>query len=69
VLAKDESYEGEKGFVTAEKLEKYINLNGYDLQKLQYFICGPAVMQTSILKSLKLMGVNKKNIHYERFSL
>ena len=69
VLAKDESYEGEKGYVTEEKLEKYINLNGYNLQELQYFICGPAVMQTSILKSLKLMGVNNKNIHYERFSL
>ncbi len=69
VLMKDESFEGEKGFINQERLERFLEANSCDLQAQQYFLCGPPVMQTSILKILKSMGIKKKTIHYESFSL
>jgi len=69
VIAKEPSFKGEKGYVTGEILERRIKANEYHMKELQYFICGPAVMQSSVLKSLKLMGIQTRNIHYERFSL
>lgn len=69
VMAKEESFEGEKGFVTREKLERLLKATGYDINGPQYFICGPEMMQKSVLGSLKLMGVQKRDVHYESFSL
>ena len=69
VISRDESFEGEKGYVTGKILERRIQENGYVLPELQYYFCGPAVMQANILKSLQSMGVKSQNIHYESFSL
>jgi len=68
VVAKDKDFEGEKGFINQEKLERLIKSED-GLEHLQYFICGPAIMQTTVLKSLKSMGINNSKLHYESFSL
>ncbi len=67
VLAKDDEFHGEKGYVSKDKLEKYISKNSR--LKFHYFVCGPSIMQTNVLKDLKSMGISKKHIHNEEFSL
>lgn len=68
VVAKDKDFAGEKGFINQEKLERLIKSED-GLEHLQYFICGPAIMQMTVLKSLKSMGINNSKLHYESFSL
>ena len=65
IMSKQEDWPGEKGYVDAEKLKKYIS----DLQKSQFLICGPPVMMMAVVKALRSLGVPKKKIHYERFAL
>jgi predicted ferric reductase len=65
VMSKQENWQGEKGYVDAEKLEKYVD----NLQDSEFFLCGPPVMMLSVEKELKNLGVSKNKIHYERFAL
>jgi predicted ferric reductase len=69
VIARDQNYEGEKGFITSELLDRVIKSHGYDPANLEYFVCGPAVMQSSVLSILRAKGIRRKRIHYESFSL
>lgn len=69
VMAKDKSFSGEQGFITREKLERFLSPKEHKPDGRQYFVCGPGVMQRSVLKSLKTMGIQKSHIHYESFSL
>jgi len=65
VMSKQNDWSGEKGYIDAEKLKKYVS----DFQVGQFFICGPPPMMTSVEKALRDLGVPKKRIHYERFAL
>ena len=69
VMAKDPDFGGEQGYITREKLERFLSPDEHKPDKRQYFVCGPGVMQRSVLKSLKAMGIQKSHIHYESFSL
>lgn len=65
IMSGQDDWPGEKGYVDAEKLKKHIE----NLQESQFFICGPPIMMTAVVKSLKALGITKKHIHYERFAL
>jgi predicted ferric reductase len=65
IMSKQDDWSGEKGFVDAEKIKKYIT----NFQESQFYICGPPIMMTSVEKVLRSMGAPKKRIHYERFAL
>lgn len=65
VLSKQENWTGEKGYIDAEKLKKYIG----NFQTGQFFICGPPIMMSLVIKALRRLGVPKKRIHYERFAI
>jgi len=65
VMSKQEDWPGEKGYVDAEKLKKYIS----NFQEGQFFLCGPPVMMGLVEKTLKNLGASRKRIHYERFAL
>ena len=69
VIAKEADYEGEKGYITYELLKRVMKDNNADLGAAQYFICGPAVMQKTVIKGLKSNGIDRKSIHFESFSL
>ena len=69
VVAREADYEGEKGYITHEILERVMKDNNTDLRDAQYFICGPAVMQKNVIKGLKSNGISRKYIHFESFSL
>lgn len=65
VMSKQEDWPGEKGYIDAEKLRKYIS----NFQEGQFFLCGPPVMMGLLEKTLRNLGVSNKRIHYERFAL
>ena len=69
VVARQEDYDGEKGFITPDLLERVIGNYIGSMQDAQYYICGPAIMQSKVIKGLRSKGISKKHIHFESFSL
>ncbi len=59
VLSDDPEWEGEKGFVTKEIIEKY---SGEDST---YMFCGPLPMYNLIAKTIKEMGVREKRFRHD----
>jgi len=69
VIAREADYEGEKGYISHELLERIMNDSGCAMYDAQYYICGPSVMQTLVIKGLRSQGISSKHIHFESFSL
>ena len=65
VLSGQEDWGGERGWINAEKLKKYI----LEFERNRFFLCGPPTMMTSVEKILRDFGVEKDKIHFERFAL
>lgn len=65
IVSNDDTYEGEKGFIDTERLQKYSN----NIFEYDFYICGPPIMMEAQLNNLRKLGVPKENIHFERFSL
>ncbi|MDQ3396477.1 MAG: oxidoreductase, partial [Deinococcota bacterium] len=61
-----EGWEGEKGFIDAELLEKYL-----PKEKIRrtFFVCGPGVMMDAVHDALLEHGVPAGKIQMERFNL
>jgi predicted ferric reductase len=69
VIARELDYEGEKGYITNELIERIIKANDSTLHDAQYYVCGPAIMQSKIIKGLRSRKISKRHIHFESFSL
>lgn len=69
VMFRDDTWQGEKGIIDRAKIEKVLSEYGFDINSCGYYICGPAILTNVVLSSLQAMGVNKKNIHFEKFSM
>lgn len=65
VIANDNNYNGEKGFIDKLKLQKYLDV----ILDYEFYICGPPIMLEAQLKALKDLSVKNKNIHFEKFSI
>jgi predicted ferric reductase len=63
-----EGWQGERGFITAEILDRYLpeerETNVYEI-----FICGPPPMMDAVEKTLPQLGVSLGDFHSERFNL
>ena len=59
VMSDDEEWEGEKGFVTKEIIEKY------SPEDPSYFFCGPPAMYFMIEKTMDEMGVPRKRFRHD----
>jgi predicted ferric reductase len=67
VLSKPGSdWSGERGFITADVLQRNLPRQ---FHRMQYFICGPAVMMDSMEKMLPEIGVPREFVHTERFNM
>ncbi len=67
VLSKPgEQWQGEKGYVTGELIEKHA---GGMLKQAHVYLCGPPVMMDKVLSALRSLNVDDKRIHYERFTI
>lgn len=65
VISNQESYSGEKGYITEDLLRKYLG----DLTKYEYFVCGPPAMTSALLPVVEKSRVPANQIHAEKFSL
>jgi ferredoxin-NADP reductase len=61
-----EQWQGERGYVTKELIEKYA---GDILKQAHVYLCGPPVMMDKVLSALRSLNVEGKRIHYERFTI
>jgi len=63
-----EGWQGERGFLNAEILDRYLpkerDKNAYEI-----FICGPPPMMDAVEKTLPQIGVSLGDFHSERFNL
>jgi predicted ferric reductase len=57
-------WRGERGFVTRELLARHLPL---DEARVEYFLCGPTPMTSSVEKALASLGVPAARIHSEIF--
>jgi 3-phenylpropionate/trans-cinnamate dioxygenase ferredoxin reductase subunit len=60
----DGDWAGETGRVTASLLSRYLPRRPY---RLQYFLCGPQLMVSTVSVELTQLGVPLRRIHTERF--
>ena len=67
LLHADEGWDGERGFVTAELLARYLPPSLF--RRFQYFICGPGPLMDAMEKVLPEIGVPSDRIHTERFDM
>jgi predicted ferric reductase len=61
-----DSWQGEKGFITAEVLKRHLPKEG--IERL-YLMCGPPVMMDAVTKALTEVGVPLEYVRSERFNL
>jgi predicted ferric reductase len=59
-------WQGEKGFITADVMERYL---GSDRRDLHYSICGPIPMITAVENDLKKLGIPLDKIHTENYEM
>jgi ring-1,2-phenylacetyl-CoA epoxidase subunit PaaE len=62
------SWEGKTGRIDATSVQKFLAEQPKRAQSAAYFICGPNSMIDTVEKTLQAAGVNKKDIHAERFN-
>ena len=60
-----DDWPGERGYVDLAMLTRHLPANH---QALQYFICGPGVMQDAMEDALARLGVAGDRVHTERFN-
>lgn len=67
VLSEDVPGPGEEGgFLTVETMRKYMSR---DTREYRYYFCGPPKMRDFVFKGLREIGVKRRDIRYELFSL
>jgi predicted ferric reductase len=66
ILSHEPDWPGETGFVDGEKLRR---LFGERLERSRVFLCGPPPMMVLVSAALRKLGVSRRRIHTERFSL
>ncbi len=69
VVAFDDQYTGEKGFIDLEKIERIIADYKINQQQAGFYLCGPPILMDQSITNLKHLGVKRQHIHYEKFSL
>lgn len=61
-------WNGERGFITAKMLEKYLPKN-HTQNACEIFICGPTPMMDAVEKNLRLIKIPYGDFHSERFDM
>jgi predicted ferric reductase len=69
IMFKDEEWEGERGIIDREVLVKILSRHNHDPKYTGFYICGPLPMTRIVIPALKEIGIHRKRIHFEKFSL
>jgi predicted ferric reductase len=64
VMSDQPDYEGEKGYITPQLMDKYVQDK---LSAHEFFICGPPTMILKLEKQLQEENIDPKHIHHELF--
>jgi predicted ferric reductase len=65
VFSREREWPGEKGRIDTERLKHYVG----DFTRGDFFVCGPPGMMKDLEKALFTLGVERRRLHSERFSL
>lgn len=65
VISDDPSWTGERGHIDEKLLKRLVP----DLIEREVYLCGPPIMMTKIRKYLKNLGLPRRLVHFEKFSL
>ncbi len=65
VMSEDEEWEGEKGFIDKQLLDKYID----SYEGKAFFFCGPPIMMQKLKKLFAEIDIKGSRIYFERFAL
>ncbi|MDD5503587.1 MAG: ferredoxin reductase family protein, partial [Candidatus Thermoplasmatota archaeon] len=65
VLSNDAAWQGEKGYIDKEKIQRLAP----DFMDREVYLCGPKPMMRGALSAFKQLGVPRHQIHFELFSL
>ncbi|MEL6668121.1 MAG: NADH:ubiquinone reductase (Na(+)-transporting) subunit F [Bacteroidota bacterium] len=58
--------DGFKGYIMPVVMEQYLN-NHPEPEEIEYYFCGPPLMNTSVIKALDELGVPEENIAFDDF--
>ncbi len=62
----EDNWTGLKGFIHQVVLENYLK-NHPEPEEIEYYLCGPPIMNESVFKMLDNLGVPKENIAFDDF--
>jgi predicted ferric reductase len=68
VVAFDQTWQGEQGFIDQEKIRRLALADG-EIRGKDFSLCGPPAMMDLLLSHLRALQIPKQNIHFERFAL
>ncbi len=68
VVAFDQTWQGEQGFIDQEKIRRLALADG-EIRGKDFYLCGPPAMMDLLLSHLRALQIPKQNIHFERFAL
>jgi Na+-transporting NADH:ubiquinone oxidoreductase subunit F len=62
----EDNWTGYKGFIHQVLFENYLKTHE-DPEEIEYYLCGPPMMNAAVLKMLDDLGVPKDNIRFDDF--
>ena len=62
----EDNWDGDTGFIHLVLLDKYLKDHPAP-EDINYYLCGPPMMNKAIFEMLDALGVEKENIHYDDF--
>ena len=65
VMSHDPEWEGEKGFVTMDLINRHCTID----EHTHVYLCGPPIMMTTVTAAFKTTGFPMRRLHQERFAL
>ena len=64
----EDHWEGETGFIHSVVLKNYLDKHP-DPDEVEYYLCGPPMMNTAVQKMLDQLGVSPQNIAFDDFGI
>jgi Na+-transporting NADH:ubiquinone oxidoreductase subunit F len=62
----EDNWEGYVGFIHQVVLDQYLSKHS-EPEDIEYYLCGPPMMNAAVFKMLDNLGVPKENIAYDDF--
>ncbi len=69
VVSSDDTWVGESGRLDYDKMKTWTSQPHFQTQNTGYFVCGPENLMQMAISSLKKLGIEKNQIHYEQFTV